>query len=123
METGFLTYGYCKILLIMETLAILFLKDLKTSSGAFYEAILSLRSSQVVLQRTDVMATVDTYDSSNAKIVLWNSHLYLRLWRDDINHSSKSADYRIFKEIINLEPYLLPLNTKHWFTFINYRTD
>ena len=46
---------------------------------------------------------------------------YLQLWRD-IYPSGKGTDYRIFKEIINLEPYLLLLNKNHRSIFTNYRT-
>ena len=47
---------------------------------------------------------------------------YLQLWRDNIYHPGKGTDYRIFKEIINLEPYLLLLNKNHRSIFTHYCT-
>ena len=47
---------------------------------------------------------------------------YLQLWRNTIYYLGKDTDYRIFKEIIILEPYLLLLNKNHRSIFTHYRT-
>ena len=47
---------------------------------------------------------------------------YLQLWRDNIYHPGKGIDYRIFKEIINLERYFLLLNKNHRSIFTHYHT-
>ena len=48
---------------------------------------------------------------------------YFQVWADTVHHSGKSVCYRMFKNSINLEPYLLilPENMKN--TFIKYRTS
>ena len=55
-------------------------------------------------------------------VILFLKDQYLQLCRDKIYHSGKSTDYRIFKEIINLEAYLLLLNKNHRSIFTHYHT-
>ena len=43
---------------------------------------------------------------------------YPQIWKDNVYHSSKGFDYRLYKDIFNLEPYLLLLNKHNRSTFI-----
>ena len=78
MKLGLLTYGYPKILLMMEMSVILFLKDLKVSVCSYGETPFIIQA--------------------------------------------KALTIGFFKEIINLEPYLLLLNKNHRSICTNYRT-
>ena len=63
-----------------------------------------------------------TYGNGSNIILERLKDQYLQLWRDIIYQSGKDTDYMIFKEIINLEPYLLLLNKNHRSIFTHYRT-
>ena len=52
----------------------------------------------------------DNYTDLSQVILKTLEDQYLQCWRDTVYHSGKSACYRIFKDNINLEPYLTILN-------------
>lgn len=46
----------------------------------------------------------------------------LQTWHSSLQNSSKGTNYQLFKDTVQLEPYFLNLNRKHYLNFVKFRT-